>query len=162
MLHHTQVIMAIEIERKYLVKDLSFKELSTGVLYKQGYLSKESMNTVRVRIIAHKGLITIKGPSTGISRSEYEFEIPINDAEEMMENMCTKPIIQKNRYTYEYKGFTWEIDEFLQENEGLVVAEIELENENQLFAKPDFIGEEVTDDYRYRNSNLVLHPYKTW
>ncbi|HZK28134.1 MAG TPA: CYTH domain-containing protein [Thermoclostridium sp.] len=154
--------MAVEIERKYLVKDLSFKKLSTGVLYKQGYLSEDSNNTVRIRIIGTKGLLTIKGPTIGISRAEYEYEIPIADAEEMMESMCLKPVIQKYRYTFKYKGFTWEVDEFLQENNGLIVAEIELKDENHIFTKPDFIGDEVTDDHRYRNSYLALHPYKTW
>ena len=95
-------------------------------------------------------------------RSEYEYEIPIADAEEMMESMCLKPVIQKYRYTFKYKGFTWEVDEFLQENNGLIVAEIELKDENHIFTKPDFIGDEVTDDHRYRNSYLALHPYKTW
>ncbi len=152
--------MSKEIERKFLIKNPSFKQNTTGILYKQGYLSARP--TVRVRIADRKALITIKGMDNGVSRSEYEYEIPLKDAEEMLQDLCKKPIIEKYRYKYEYKGFLWEIDEFLNENKGLVIAEIELENEKQVFPKPDFIGDEVTFDYRYRNSNLVNHPYKDW
>lgn len=152
--------MAKEIERKFLVKDLSFKKSSDGILYQQGYLS--SKPSVRVRIIGHKAILTIKGASTGITRSEYEYEIPLQDGKEMLRDLCRKPIIEKYRYKVEYEGFTWEIDEFLNENEGLVVAEIELEYEDQPFPKPAFIGEEVSLDTRYRNSSLVKHPYSSW
>lgn len=154
--------MANEIERKFLVKDFSFKKLSKGTLFKQGYLSADSKATVRVRVAGDKAYLTIKGPSTGFSRSEYEYEIPVKDADEMLENLCSKPIIEKYRYKLEYKGFVWEIDEFLNDNAGLIVAEIELESEDQDFPVPDFIGEEVTFDHRYRNSYLVFHPYKSW
>lgn len=154
--------MPKEIERKFLVKDLSFKALSTGILFKQGYISVKSKTTVRIRIVGDRGFITIKGPSAGISRSEYEYEIPVKDADEMLKDLCSKPIIEKYRYTLEYEGFIWEIDVFSKENEGLIVAEIELDSENQEFPKPDFIGEEVTYDHMYQNSNLVCHPYKSW
>lgn len=152
--------MAKEIERKFLVKDSCFKQMAKGILYRQGYLS--SKPTVRIRIIGTKALLTIKGASTGITRSEYEYEIPLQDGLEMLQKLCKKPIIEKYRYMLECDGFTWEIDEFLNENEGLIVAEIELAHENQVFTKPSFIGEEVSDDPRYRNSSLVNHPYKRW
>lgn len=155
--------MATEIERKFLVKDLSFKKLSTGILLRQSYLSTGSKSTVRVRIIGDNGYLTIKGPTIGgVSRSEYEYEIPSKDADKMLKDLCVKPIIEKYRYTLVHEGFVWEIDEFLQDNEGLIVAEVELENENQIFSKPDFIGDEVTFDNRYRNSSLVFKPYKLW
>ncbi|HEY8499428.1 MAG TPA: CYTH domain-containing protein [Clostridia bacterium] len=154
--------MAKEIERKFLVKNMSFKENSTGVLYLQGYMSTDSKVAVRVRTVGSKAYLTIKGMRSGISRLEYEYEIPYEDANEIMHNLCKKPIIKKYRYKVCYKGYTWEIDEFLDENEGLIVAEIELQSEEEQFPKPDFIGEEITYDFRYLNSNLVNRPYKTW
>lgn len=154
--------MAKEIERKFLVKDLSFKKLSAPTLYRQGYISTNPMATVRVRVAGDKGYIAVKSKRTGITRLEYEYEIPVEDANRMLENLCQKPLIEKYRYILNYEGYTWEIDEFLGDNEGLVVAEIELEDEEQEFIKPDFVGEEVTFDYRYRNSNLVKNPYKNW
>jgi adenylate cyclase len=152
--------MPKEIERKFLVLDQSYKQIAQGVLYRQGYLSFHP--SIRIRIIGQQALLTIKGAATGISRSEYEYEIPLQDGLEMLNDLCRGPIIEKYRYKFEYNGFTWEIDEFLKDNEGLVVAEIELEYEDQAFDKPPFIGEEVTHDARYRNSNLVKHPYNTW
>ncbi|AGC67832.1 adenylate cyclase [Thermoclostridium stercorarium subsp. stercorarium DSM 8532] len=154
--------MGWETERKFLVKDLSFKKHTKGILIRQGYLSVNGDATVRVRVAGNRAYLTIKGKSEGISQPEFEYEIPVTDACEMLDNMCIKPVIEKYRYKIEYKGFVWEIDEFLKENEGLIVAEIELENENQDFPLPDFIGQEVTFDFRYRNSYLAIHPYKTW
>lgn len=152
--------MPKEIERKFLVLDQSYRQLAKGVLYRQGYLS--SNPTVRIRIIDQQALLTIKSPATGISRSEFEYEIPLQDGLEMVSHLCRGPVIEKYRYKIEYEGFTWEIDEFLKDNEGLVVAEIELNYEEQVFSKPPFIGEEVTHDRRYRNSSLVNRPYNTW
>jgi len=154
--------MAREIERKYLVINSSFKNLSKGVLYRQGYLSTDTRTTVRIRTVGEKAYITIKGADRGISRLEYEYSIPVKDANEMLNKLCKKPIIEKYRYEFEYEGHTWVVDEFKGENEGLIVAEIELESEEEEFVKPDFIGSEVTQDYRYRNSNLVDNPYKKW
>lgn len=154
--------MAKEIERRFLVKNTSFREKSTGILYRQGYLSTDPKAVVRVRTASNKAFISIKGARSGISRSEFEYEIPFEDADEIMRDLCKKPIIKKYRYMINYKGYTWEIDEFLDENEGLIIAEVELEYEEEPFPKPDFIGEEVTHDSRYLNSNLVNHPYKTW
>lgn len=154
--------MSRETERKFLVKDFSFKKHLKGILIKQGYLCAEEGVSVRVRTAEDRGYLTIKGKSTGISQDEYEYEIPADDAEEMLKKMCIQPVIEKYRYKLEHKGFVWEIDEFLKDNEGLIVAEIELENEGQEFPLPDFIGREVTYDYRYRNSYLAKHPYKLW
>lgn len=154
--------MGKETERKFLVKNLSFKNFTEGILLKQGYLSVNPAATVRVRIVSDRAYLTIKGKSTGISQAEYEYEIPLKDADEMLNNLCSRPIIEKYRYIVEYKGFTWEIDEFLNENEGLIIAEIELESENQDFPRPDFVGDEVTFDYRYKNSYLACHPYREW
>jgi CYTH domain-containing protein len=154
--------MAREIERRFLVKNMSFKEKSTGILYRQGYLSTDPKAAIRVRTIGSKAFLTIKSTHNGISRLEYEYEIPLKDADEILLDLCKKPIIKKYRYTLCYEGFTWEIDEFMDDNEGLIIAEIELQNEEEQFPKPDFIGKEVTYDFRYLNSNLVNHPYKMW
>jgi CYTH domain-containing protein len=152
--------MAKEIERKFLVLDQTYKQHAKGVFYQQGYLSFKP--SVRIRIIGPKALLTIKGAATGISRSEFEYEVPLQDGLEMLRELCKGPIIEKYRYKMEYKGFIWEIDEFLKDNEGLIVAEIELDHEDQEFEKPPFVGEEVSHDKRYRNSSLVSHPYNTW
>lgn len=155
--------MGKEIERKFLLKDSSYKKLcSSGKLYKQGYISSNPNKTVRVRIIDDKGFLTIKSKVTGLVREEFEYEIPIADAEEILQKLCEKPIIEKTRYKLKFKGHIWEIDEFHGENEGLVVAEIELKNENEDFAAPEWISEEVTYDDRYINSNLIKNPYKNW
>lgn len=154
--------MAIEIERKYLVKGNSYKCGISGYLYKQGYLSSNPESVVRIRVCNDKGYVTIKSRAEGISRLEFEYEIPLNDAEEMLNLLCEKPIIEKHRYKYEYMGFVWEIDEFHGENEGLIVAEIELDNENSVFSKPEWVGEEVTGVIKYNNSYLVEHPFAEW
>lgn len=154
--------MGREIERKFLVQNKSYKLLSKGILYKQGYLCSEPVHVVRVRTIDDKGFITVKGKTVGATRMEYEYEIPFDDAAEMLKNLCEEPLIEKIRYKYEFMGFTWEIDEFLGENEGLVVAEVELQNEGAKFLKPGWIGEEVTFDPRYYNSNLIKKPYMKW
>ncbi|HOV25315.1 MAG TPA: CYTH domain-containing protein [Pseudobacteroides sp.] len=154
--------MGSEIERKFLLKGTDYKNDSEGVLYKQGYICSGNGKVVRVRIAGSKGYITIKGPHIGIKRAEYEYEIPLNDAEEMLETLCTKPIIEKHRYKVSYEGFVWEIDEFHGENEGLVVAEIELDSENQQFSIPKWIGKEVTGESKYYNSSLTKNPYSKW
>lgn len=154
--------MGKELERKFLVKDNSFKKLSTGKLYKQGYISSNPDSTVRIRIVGNKGFLTIKNKGNGLARDEFEYEIPFTDAEEILQKICQKPFIEKTRYLYNYKGHTWEIDEFHGENEGLIVAEIELENEDENFEIPEWIGEEVTYDNKYFNSNLFKNPYKNW
>lgn len=151
----------IEIERKYLVTNNNYKS-GTSIRISQGYICSEENRVVRVRIKGDKAYLTIKNATIGFARNEYEYEIPVADAEAMLHNTCQQPIIDKTRYILEYKGFIWEVDEFHGDNEGLVVAEIELENKNQQFELPDFIGEEVTDDARYYNACLFKNPYKNW
>jgi CYTH domain-containing protein len=106
--------------------------------------------------------LTVKGITTGASRPEYEYEIPVTDADEMLDELCERYLIEKKRYKIEYKGFIWEVDEFFGENQGLIVAEVELENEDQSYEKPEWIGDEVTGDPKYFNSNLVKDPYLKW
>ena len=150
-----------EIERKFLVKGDSWKT-QQGTKYRQGYLSSIKERTVRVRTTDDKGFLTIKGITIGATRLEYEYEIPIQEAEELLTNLCEKPIIEKDRYKIPYGGFTFEVDEFFGENEGLIIAEIELEYEDQPFEKPAWLGNEVTGDPRYFNSNLINHPFSKW
>ncbi len=154
--------MAVEIERKFLVVEDSWRELAEGTSYRQGYLSTVKERTVRVRTIDDKGYLTIKGITIGATRAEYEYEIPAADANEMLDTLCEQPIIEKKRYKIPRDGFTWEIDEFGGVNEGLIVAEIELESEDQAFDKPGWVGEEVTGDPKYFNSNLIANPFTAW
>ena len=154
--------MGIEIEKKFLLTGSEWKQLAAGTAYRQGYLSSVKERTVRVRTINDKGFLTIKGISVGAVRREYEYEIPVADANALLDELCEKPIIEKNRYKVEFSGFIWEIDEFFGENDGLVVAEIELESEDQRFDRPKWVGEEVSGDARYFNSNLIKHPYSQW
>ncbi len=154
--------MPKEVERKFLVKEgFPFDSLE-GTLYRQGYLSCQPDRVVRVRLSGDQGYLTIKGKASGASRAEYEYPIPAAHAREILDKLCIKPLIEKVRYRYSYKGHVWEVDRFLGENEGLVLAEIELENENEAFEKPEWLGEEVTGDPRYFNSNLVEYPYGKW
>lgn len=154
--------MGIEIERKFLVKNDEYKKSSKWKFLKQGYLCNEADRVIKIRLNEGKGFITVKGRINSMSRSEFEYEIPYEDANAMLENLCSGPIIEKKRFEFEFKGFKWEIDEFLGENEGLVVAEIELKDENAEFPKPDWIDREVTFEPRYLNSNLVKKPYRYW
>ncbi len=154
--------MATEIERKFLITGDAWRGRGTSSVFRQGYLSTVKERTVRVRTIDDKGFLTVKGITVGATRSEYEYTIPVTDADEMLNDLCEKPIIEKYRYKIPLGGVTWEVDEFLGVNDGLIVAEVELQSEDQYFPKPDWIGEEVTDDPRYFNSNLVQHPYQQW
>ena len=154
--------MSKEIERKFLVRDDSWRSHSEGVRYRQGYLNRNKERVVRVRTIDNKGFLTIKGETKGATRAEFEYDIPIADARAMLDHLCERPLIEKNRYKIEFGGLIWEVDEFLGENQGLIVAEVELESEDQPFEKPDWIGKEVTGDPKYFNSNLVQHPFTRW
>lgn len=153
--------MGQEIERKFLVHGNSWRT-GNGNLIRQGYLHNEIDGTVRVRTKGERAYLTIKGSITGITRLEFEYEIPAEDANQILDELCIKPLIEKIRYDINIGGFNWEIDQFLGENAGLVVAEIELEDENQEFTKPEWIGKEVSDDFRYRNAYLVNNPYRNW
>jgi adenylate cyclase len=154
--------MSTEIERKFLVVNDSWKSLGTAALLRQGYLSSDKKRIVRVRIEDTSAMLTIKGPTIGATRAEWEYPIPIADAQTMLDQLCEQPLIEKKRYRIAYEGMIWEVDEFLGENAGLVVAEIELESEEQLFIKPEWVGEEVTHDPRYANASLLRHPYSRW
>lgn len=154
--------MGIEIERKFLVRSDEWKTLAKGVLLRQGYLSSAPERIVRVRIDGDAAMLTIKGPTSGMTRAEWEYPIPVEDAQAFLDRLCEKPVIEKYRYRIPLQGVVWEVDEFLGENAGLVVAEVELESEQQAFVKPDWIGEEVTHDARYFNANLLRHPYSKW
>lgn len=152
--------MGVEIERKFLVNKALWERFDKpeGKHYLQGYLLNGKDRVVRIRIAGDQGYITIKGAGNAISRLEYEYEIPISDVKEMLDRFkpeCTEKI----RYRVpEGNGLVWEVDEFLGANQGLIVAEIELISEDQLFSRPEWVDEEVTDDPRYSNSNLAMHP----
>ena len=154
--------MGIEIERKFLVKNDDFKKQAKAEIYHQGFLSTNKKRIVRVRKSKGKAWFTIKGISKGALRKEFEYEIPFNDGEYIINEICKKPAILKKRYQIPWGGFIWEVDEFLNENEGLVIAEIELDTEDQVFDLPDWIGKEVTGNKKYYNAYLVKHPYTTW
>ena len=156
--------MAQEIERKFLVLDDSFKhEAFSKSHIQQGYLCSERGRTVRVRIRDERAYLTIKGPSEngGLSRYEFEYEIPLEDARQMMQ-FCEPGIIDKTRWLVKSGKHTFEVDEFFGDNEGLVVAEVELSYEDEPYKKPHFIGKEVTGDRRYYNSQLRRNPYRLW
>ncbi len=154
--------MAREIERKFLLKDDSWREQAVGTWYRQGYMSSKSGVTVRVRVAGDQGYLTIKGLAQGISRLEFEYEIPVTEAEIMLDSLCHQPLIEKTRYKLNYGGLVWEIDEFEGENKGLILAEVELQDVNQQIELPDWIGMEVSCDPRYFNSNLARYPFPTW
>jgi len=155
--------MGKEIERKFLVVGNAWRELAEGELFRQGYISTVKERVIRVRTVGNKGTLTVKGITVRGSRLEYEYEIPLKDANAMLEtSYCEQAIIEKRRYTIPYGGFIWEVDEFLGVNKGLIVAEIELADIDQEYPKPDWIGEDVTDDPGYFNSNLVAKPYTMW
>jgi adenylate cyclase len=152
--------MAVEIERKFLVIGTQWRDIKPA-RYCQGYLNRDKNRTVRIRLAGDRGFITIKGKSTGASRPEFEYPIPCEDARQLLA-MCDGPLIEKNRRIIEFAGMKWEIDEFLGDNAGLIIAEVELQSEDQSIEIPDWIGKEVTDDPRYFNSNLSKHPFTTW
>jgi adenylate cyclase len=153
--------MGIEIERKFLVKDDSWiTSADIGQACRQGYLLSDGGMTVRIRIIGEQAFLTIKGPSTGISRTEYEYEIPCADAETLLA-LCGN-LVEKVRHHVSHAGMVWEVDVFAGANEGLIMAEIELESAGQTFGIPEWAGEEVTGDPRYYNVNMAKHPFTHW
>lgn len=153
--------MAIEIERKFLLKNDSWRAGAVGTEICQGYAQLPN-GIFRVRIYGAKAFLTVKGKLDGLARAEFEYEIPINDARAMLETVCEKPYISKARFLVQFDGKTWEIDEFYAENDGLIIAELELESEEESIKMPDWAGKEVTDDLRYYNSNLIQNPYCNW
>ena len=153
--------MAQEIERKFLVDPSKLPQLSSCYTIKQGYIAASGA-TVRVRIRNSEAFLTLKGKAKGLTRSEFEYPIPVTDAEAMLSELCLHPVISKKRYLIEHEGHTWELDIFEGENEGLIVAEIELESETEPFVKPDWVTKEVSNDPRYRNAYLVSYPFSAW
>jgi len=151
-----------EIEKKFLITNENWRGLAEGKHYRQGYLAVEKERTVRVRTIGDKGFLTVKGGTVGETRLEFEYEIPVKDARELLRKLCHRPLIEKTRYKIPFEGFIWEVDEFTGENKGLIFAEIELKYEGQKFTQPHWIGKEVTGDLRYYNANLVNTPYSKW
>ena len=150
--------MATEIERKFLVQGDEWRWLGVGVIYRQGYVANINGRTVRVRVVGEQGYLTIKGPTIGTSRAEFEYKIPVEDAQELLETLCDRPLIEKTRYKINIGDLIWEVDEFWGENQGLILAEVELETEDQSIDIPPWIGKEVTSDPRYYNVNLAKNP----
>lgn len=155
--------MAQEIERKFLIKNDNWRNAADqGCYLSQGYLNDAVQSSVRVRVSGDQAYLNIKSATLGISRSEYEYEIPREDALEILSNLCHKPLIEKTRYHVIHGDHTWEVDVFHGENDGLIVAEIELGSESESFTLPEWAGDEVSHDPRYYNVCLVKHPFKHW
>lgn len=155
--------MAIEIERKFLLRDESWRDAADGgTRFRQGYLIGAERASVRVRIEGEQANLNIKSATLGIHRQEFEYPIPLDEAEELLNTLCEQPQISKTRYLVPYGDHTWEIDVFDGDNAGLIVAEVELAAEDEVFARPPWIGDEVSGDTRYYNVCLVKHPYKDW
>lgn len=154
--------MPYEIERKFLVLGSDWKPLAPGIHYKQGYLSTDPECTVRIRIEGTVAKLTVKGKNDGITRLEFEKTITLAAAEALFASIDPETVIEKIRRKILFEGKVWEVDEFLENNEGLYLAEIELQTPDEVFIKPAWIGKEVSDDPRYFNSYLADHPYKTW
>ena len=155
--------MGIEIERKYLIANDSWQEnADEGIQMIQGYMSSNDKSSVRIRVNGEIANLNIKSKTIGAQRSEFDYLIPVAEAMEMLETLCNKPFIKKTRYHVKFQDHTWEIDVFAGENQGLIVAELELNSVDENFVLPGWIGKEVTDDPRYYNICLVSHPYKDW
>ncbi len=155
--------MAIEIERKFLLKNDNWKQsVVSSALIRQGYLANSDKASVRIRIDGDIANINIKSMTLAITRQEYEYAIPVEDAEKLLTDLCQQPQIEKTRYIVMHEGHKWEIDVFAGDNAGLVVAEIELDSEDESFAMPDWAGQEVSDQIKYYNVNLINNPYSTW
>ena len=153
--------MGIEIERKFLVVGEDWKQGITPQLLSQGYLNRDKQRTVRVRIAGDEAWLTIKGQSQGATRAEFEYAIPLEDARALLA-LSDGPCVEKYRWRVAHDGLVWEVDEFLGENAGLLVAEVELSSEDQVFDKPAWVGAEVSHDPRYFNSSLASRPYRSW
>lgn len=154
--------MGTEIERKYLVVSDDWRPAARGFFVRQGFLSTTPGRTVRVRVAGDKAYLTIKGLRAGISRAEFEYEIPLSDAQYMLDVLCPQPLIEKTRHLVEHGGLTWEVDEFAGTNAGLVIAEVELASEDQAVDLPVWVGQDVSTDVRYTNSYLSQHPFNRW
>ncbi len=153
--------MGVEIERKFLVRDASVLDGDQGIPYRQGYLSTDVDRTVRIRRAGQHAYVTIKGRSHGATRAEFEYEIPLDDADALLA-LCLPPVIEKVRHRVDHAGLVWEVDVFGGANDGLVVAEVELPSEDTVVDLPSWVGDEVTGDPRYYNANLIAHPFRDW
>ena len=154
--------MGQEIERKFLVVGDGWRSAAEGTLIRQGYIPTQDARTVRVRQAGDRAYITLKGPAVGLVRPEFEYPIPLEDAQTILETLCQPPLIEKTRHRLPLGPVVWEIDEFWGDNQGLIVAEVELTDPDQVIERPDWLGTEVTNDLRYQNSNLARHPFTTW
>ncbi|MGR8932772.1 MAG: CYTH domain-containing protein [Gammaproteobacteria bacterium] len=155
--------MAIEVEHKFLLANERWrKEISRSETFIQGYLSSDAGCSIRIRICGERAWLNIKSATPGAQRLEFEYAIPVSDAQDIAQHLCRRPLIEKTRHFLVNDGHTWEIDEFSGDNQGLIVAEIELSETGEAFTKPEWLGAEVTDDLRYYNNNLVSHPYNRW
>ncbi|TDR72476.1 CYTH domain-containing protein [Paludibacterium purpuratum] len=153
--------MGMEIERRFLVRGDSWRALGEPLVYRQGYLSVDPARTVRVRVVGDRAWLTIKAKITDASRYEFEYDLPLADAQTMLDALCPMQV-QKHRTRVAHAGMTWEVDEFFGANAGLVLAEIELPDEQTPFERPDWLGEEVTADSRFTNAWLADHPFSSW
>ncbi|WP_035987773.1 CYTH domain-containing protein [Leptolyngbya sp. KIOST-1] len=154
--------MGVEIERKFLVVGDGWRGLAQGEVMRQGYIPTQDARTVRVRRAGDRAYLTLKGPAVGLVRPEFEYPIPVEDAESILATLCTPPLVEKTRYRLPLGAVVWEIDEFWGDNQGLIVAEVELNSPDQPVDLPEWIGAEVTADPRYQNSNLARRPFLTW
>lgn len=154
--------MPKEIERKFLIDLTKLEPLESGTLIKQGYIATADKTVVRARVAGDKAYLTLKGANKGVVRSEFEYEISVEDAQAIIAELCNGPVVEKIRYLVEHSGHTWEVDVFHGDNEGLIVAEIELESAEEAFELPLWVVNEVSGDPRYYNSSLLDHPFKNW
>lgn len=155
--------MGTEIEKKFLVKNADWRDKAyKSCQYTQGYMSSNKNCSIRIRIEGSEAHLNIKSATLGITRKEYDYVIPLNEAREMLVNLCEKPLIEKTRYYVRHGDHTWEIDVFSGENEGLVVAEVELDSTDEAVSLPDWAGDEVSDDPRYYNVCLIRNPFRNW
>ncbi|MFQ4135822.1 CYTH domain-containing protein [Nodosilinea sp. PGN35] len=154
--------MGQEIERKFLVVGDDWRRLAQGEMIRQGYIPTQDARTVRVRRVGDRAYLTLKGPAVGLVRPEFEYPIPLADAQLILDTLCQPPLIEKTRYRLPLGNVVWEIDDFHGDNQGLVVAEVELTSPDQVVDLPGWVGAEVTHDPRYQNSSLARHPYKLW
>ena len=155
--------MATEIERKFLLQSSAWRaSVHRSTLLRQGYLANNDRVSVRVRIAGEGGFLSVKAMTPGLARAEYEVQVPLVDAQQMLDTLCERPLIEKWRHLVDVGGMTWEIDEFLGDNAGLIVAELELPATDATFVRPPWVGQEVTQDVRYYNFKLAQHPYCRW
>lgn len=154
--------MGQEIERKFLVVGDDWRNVAQGEDIAQGYIPTQDTRTVRVRRAGDRAYLTLKGPAVGLVRPEFEYAIPVEDAQTILETLCTPPLIEKTRYRLPRGNVVWEIDEFWGDNRGLIIAEVELTSPDQAVDLPEWIGKEVTYDPRYYNANLARAPFTTW